>query len=214
MNNRVTIKDIADKAGVSIGTVHCALSGKPGVGENTRKRILDIANHLGYRPNTVAAALKRRTLRVAASFPGPTEDSRYYYNFIWEGVKEWFRTQSDYNIELVECPFYLGTNSHSNKLRELLGDGNIDGLLTTGETDQDGLTAIGEVASNKIPVFLVSTDAPDSGRMCCVMPNYEVIGRITAELLLNQIREDAGVLVCAGSVTSFSHYMIVNGFKA
>ena len=39
MSKRITIKDIAERAGVSIGSVHCALYGKPGVGDATRERI-------------------------------------------------------------------------------------------------------------------------------------------------------------------------------
>ena len=42
MKRRVTIKDIAAEAGVSLGTVHLALSDKPGVGAVTRERIRQI----------------------------------------------------------------------------------------------------------------------------------------------------------------------------
>ena len=45
--NKITIRDVADKAGVSISTVHQALNGKKGVGEETRKRIQAVADELG-----------------------------------------------------------------------------------------------------------------------------------------------------------------------
>ena len=54
MKRRVTIKDIAAEAGVSLGTVHLALSDKPGVGAVTRERIRRIAKEMDYHPNTVA----------------------------------------------------------------------------------------------------------------------------------------------------------------
>ena len=54
---RVTIKDIAERAGVSKGAVSYALNGRPGVSDETRDRILAIANDLGWYPNRAARAL-------------------------------------------------------------------------------------------------------------------------------------------------------------
>ena len=54
---RTTIKDIAERAGVSKGAVSYALNGRPGVSEETRDRILAIADELGWYPNRAARAL-------------------------------------------------------------------------------------------------------------------------------------------------------------
>jgi DNA-binding LacI/PurR family transcriptional regulator len=54
---RVTISDIAERAGVSKGAVSYALNGRPGVSDGTRERILTIARELGWYPNRAARAL-------------------------------------------------------------------------------------------------------------------------------------------------------------
>jgi DNA-binding LacI/PurR family transcriptional regulator len=54
---RVTIRDIAERAGVSKGAVSYALNGQPGVSEATRERIVSIAEELGWYPNRAARAL-------------------------------------------------------------------------------------------------------------------------------------------------------------
>jgi DNA-binding LacI/PurR family transcriptional regulator len=54
---RPTIAEIAARAGVSIGAVSYALNGRPGVSATTRKRILDIANEIGWRPSVAARSL-------------------------------------------------------------------------------------------------------------------------------------------------------------
>ncbi|MFD5214401.1 LacI family DNA-binding transcriptional regulator [Microbacterium sp. NPDC058345] len=54
---RVTIADIARQAGVSPGAVSFALNGRPGVSEETRRRILAIADEHEWRPSSTARAL-------------------------------------------------------------------------------------------------------------------------------------------------------------
>jgi DNA-binding LacI/PurR family transcriptional regulator len=54
---RVTISDIAKRAGVSKGAVSYALNGRPGVSKDTRERIQSIAAELGWYPNRAARAL-------------------------------------------------------------------------------------------------------------------------------------------------------------
>ena len=54
---RVTISDIAERAGVSKGAVSYALNDRPGLSEETRKRILEIAKELRWYPNRAARSL-------------------------------------------------------------------------------------------------------------------------------------------------------------
>jgi DNA-binding LacI/PurR family transcriptional regulator len=54
---RPTIRDIALRAGVSKGAVSLALNGRPGVSDATRRRIVQVAEELAWRPNSAARAL-------------------------------------------------------------------------------------------------------------------------------------------------------------
>ncbi len=70
MQRTVTMKDVADKAGVSVMTVSRAFKQHASVGEETRKRILQIAEDLGYMFDSTAANLRsQRTGFVAVSIP-------------------------------------------------------------------------------------------------------------------------------------------------
>jgi LacI family transcriptional regulator len=53
------IRDVARMAGVSVASASFALNGQPGVADDTRRRILGIAEQLGYRANPQAQALRR-----------------------------------------------------------------------------------------------------------------------------------------------------------
>ncbi|BCL16123.1 LacI family DNA-binding transcriptional regulator [Micromonospora sagamiensis] len=58
---RPTIADVARRAGVSKGAVSYALNGQPGVSEATRRRILAIAEEIGFSPSSAARALSGAT---------------------------------------------------------------------------------------------------------------------------------------------------------
>jgi LacI family transcriptional regulator len=55
----VGIRDVARAAGVSVASASFALNGQPGVADDTRQRIIAVAQELGYRANPQAQALRR-----------------------------------------------------------------------------------------------------------------------------------------------------------
>jgi LacI family transcriptional regulator len=55
----LTMRDVAERLGVSPMTVSRALSGRPGIGEATRQRVLAEVAALGYRPNKRARGCVR-----------------------------------------------------------------------------------------------------------------------------------------------------------
>jgi DNA-binding LacI/PurR family transcriptional regulator len=61
---RPTIDDVAARAGVSSAAVSFAMNGRPGVAEPTRRRILDAAEELGWRPSAHARALTEARARA------------------------------------------------------------------------------------------------------------------------------------------------------
>lgn len=61
----ITIKEIAELCGVSIGTVDRALNGRPGISEKTKQKILQVAREHRYLPDHTARSLARgRTMTI------------------------------------------------------------------------------------------------------------------------------------------------------
>lgn len=54
---RPTMKDVAREAGVSTSAVSFALNNRPGVSDSTRRRVIRVADRLGWRPSSAARAL-------------------------------------------------------------------------------------------------------------------------------------------------------------
>jgi len=67
---RVTIKDVAEAAGVGVSTASRALNNRRDVSEKTRRHVLAVAERLGYVPNSLARGLllgKTKTIGVVVS---------------------------------------------------------------------------------------------------------------------------------------------------
>src|SRR6201995_5643827 len=61
---RPTIADVARRAGVSPAAVSFAVNDRPGVSEETRERVLQVAQELGWRPSASARALTEARARA------------------------------------------------------------------------------------------------------------------------------------------------------
>ena len=61
---RPTIKDVARKAGVSLGTASRALNGERSVSEAMRAKVERAIRELGYRPDAVAQSMRRGATRT------------------------------------------------------------------------------------------------------------------------------------------------------
>ncbi|MFD0712999.1 LacI family DNA-binding transcriptional regulator [Paenibacillus sp. GCM10027626] len=69
-NKKVTIEDVAKKAGVGIATVSRALNNSEGISARTKAKILQVIEEMGFVPNTSAQSLKiRQTRQIALAVP-------------------------------------------------------------------------------------------------------------------------------------------------
>ncbi len=69
---KVTVRDIAQQAGVHYATVSRALSGHPSIPDHTKERIRTIAKQLGYVPDPMLSALAAYRTRLGR---GPTRET-------------------------------------------------------------------------------------------------------------------------------------------
>ena len=85
---KTTIEDVAQHAGVSIGTVSNALSGKRPVAEATRQRVLAAMAELGYQPNLMARGLVNQRSHVLSIVIAELHDLGFYgYSSVMTGIQ-------------------------------------------------------------------------------------------------------------------------------
>lgn len=210
----ITIKDIANLADVSTGTVHRALHGKKGVGEEMRARILQIAKENGYVPNDVAAALKRKRQRVFVAAPGSRASNRYFYSYVWKGFQDYFQQQRNFNIEVVYLPYYdVAGNNLVDELDAAFKhyNGEVDGVLVAGFLDERSIAWLRELIKKDIAVAIATDEV--EGALINVQADYFQTGALAAELLSTQIPRGSKILVAAGGMDIRAHYLMAHGFE-
>ncbi|MGH3371017.1 MAG: LacI family DNA-binding transcriptional regulator [Nocardioidaceae bacterium] len=103
---RVTIKEIARRAGVSKGAVSYALNGQPGVSEATRARVLKVAEELEWVPNRAArmlSAARSETFGLVLARSAKTlSEEPFYMGFI--GGVEAVLGQKSYALMIQVVP--------------------------------------------------------------------------------------------------------------
>ncbi len=123
MIKRTTLADIAKAAKVSMMTVSRAINNKPGLSDELRQHILDLAETMGYRPNSFARGLAtQQTTTVGLVVPDITNP---FFAQIARGVED-AAFENQYNIFLV--------NTNEDAVREAavldtLWQKGIDGVI-------------------------------------------------------------------------------------
>ena len=214
-NKKVTIKDVAQKAGVAISTVHFALNGKPGVSDLTRRRIQEAAEELGYHPNAVASSLKRGPRHIVLLLPSEEGTNKYYYPELWRGVRESL-SRLTVNLVCTQMPYEDGTEGEVfEELRRMADAGEVDGILTVGHINREKITDEDWDSFHQagIAVVFIHSPHPAGHCLCCVHPDYRIIGRTMAELVTGHIPSFGSILLCTGNPAWSSHSLIVEGFE-
>lgn len=218
----ITLKDLATKTGYSLVSIHRALTGKSGVSDSTRNKILSAAQEMGYIPNIMASALKRKQLTIAIVFPETGNVGALYFNYLWKGCKAFIEECAGYQVRFLEETFHLEPGSENESLPQLEV---LDRLYEQHAEDLDGLLVVPmentkatrqslhRFTQKGIQIVLIDNDFPDINRLCCVAASDHNTGRLAAEMMCSMVQCDRGtILVAAGNRQSFSHQMNAAGF--
>ncbi len=154
---RVTIVDVARRAGVNKGTVSRALRGMDGVGEETRRRILAAADELEYSASELGMALATGTTRtVGIVLPSLRS---WYFSEVASGASE-VLSAAGFRIELINLDIdsdflQIGSDQFARLFRQLGAGRSRDALLFAGTTsvpDSEEGKALVPVAANGGPL--------------------------------------------------------------
>lgn len=180
----ITIKEIAEMAGVHRATVDKVLHHRVGVSDEVRQRIQQIIDEVGYTPNPTGRALQKqgKTYRIAAILMDV--DAAPY---LQKGIEQGAAGMAGFDIE-VSCilsPF--GDVEQQCELIEQAVRDEADGILLSPLNAEHVRQAIDRAAQCGIPVVTINTDIEHCARVCHVgqsaMQASKVAGRLLGQFL-------------------------------
>lgn len=191
----VRIKDIAQLAGVSVGTVDRVLHNRGRVSEDALKKVLTVLEQIDYKPNMIARALgSNKTYTLAALMPDPKQDP--YWALSRSGISlaeaEWLR----YGVTVKSYFFDLYNKASFNTIAQEVTASKPDGVLVAPIFYHETLPFFEQLKSAGIPYVLFNTNIPESDSLSFIGQNLFQSGKLGAELMyLSQTTEEGLITV-------------------
>lgn len=155
-NGIVRIKDIAEKAGVSTGTVDRVIHNRGKVAREVEERILKIIEEVGYEPNLMARVLGgRKTFSIGALIPDPMVD--LYWQAPKAGIEKAEKELKQYGIQVQQYLFDPHKESSFVQMAGQLTDNGHDGIIVAPIFYHQALRFFSEWKTRQLPFVLFNT---------------------------------------------------------
>jgi len=142
------MKDVAEAVGVSVNTVSRALNDKPDINDETKRKILEVAEKLNYHPNRLAQGLRRQKSGVIGVIVADIGNP--YFSTLVKGLEE-AATEKDYSIILQDTD-----ENYENEVEAIdtMIEERVDGIVLSPVQTEKG--TIRRLQEHNIPFVLVA----------------------------------------------------------
>ena len=199
----VTIKDVSERAGVSIGTVDRALNNRGRISDATKEKVLQAAKELNYQRNEIARALRvRKNIKLLSIYP--TEPGQYNRHFT-QGFEEILENLSNFGLEMDTL---RTVTLDPQDILGVIGNleiKNYDGILINAGGPEINMF-IDHAVEEGVPVATFNSDSPLSKRLFFCGEDHFAAGRLSGELV-------SKLLGGSGTVSFFSGLTSVYALK-
>lgn len=198
---RITIKQVAQMAGVSPTAVSLAINDKPGISEQTRLRILQIVKQMDFTPNESSRRLLfNRTNNIAVLMDQDSSllDQSFYSELNTQLIRECEDRQ--YNVIYCVAKFEKG---HIPSVPKVIKSRDTDGIIVMGYLDPQ---IISKIHDCDCPIVVLDNYIPSPG-VSNVVFDYYSAAVIAAEYLVKMGHRQIGYIgsdISGGKIQYFS----------
>jgi LacI family transcriptional regulator len=143
---QVTIRDLARELKVSCSTISRALKDHPGISQETKKAVVELARKWKYKPNAVALSLRKsKTNIIGVIIP---EIVHFFFSNVIAGIEE-VAYSKGYNV--MVCQSNESFDREVNDADALISS-RVDGLLVAISRETSDLSHFQEIIDNEMPL--------------------------------------------------------------
>lgn len=208
----ITIKEIAELAGVSRGTVDRVIHGRYGVDPAVVSRVEAILKQLNYTPNTVAKALKKAQKHIKIGIIVPNSRNPFFLDIL-KGFNEAGKVYESYGVRMILSE--LDQTRAKDQLvciDRMLHEG-VDGLIIAAIDDEAIVQKVNTIA-HRVPTITYNTDLTNSRRICFVGQDHVASGSVAADLMGKSLHREGKVAVLISQWDMLAHAQRAKGFRS
>ena len=205
-----TIREIAELAGGSRGTVDRVLNHRGSVNAATAALVNDIAKKLDYKPNRagIALAAQRKMVRIGVVL---FDTGNPFFDEVWNSVLSKEEELNSYNCSVLKKKTGFSAQEQLQAIAELEAEG-IDGLVISPFNDTAVANKIDQLQSRQIPVITTNTDIRNSSRLAFVGSDFYRCGQTAAGLMNLMTSGEVRAGIVTGSSKILCHTERIAGF--
>jgi LacI family transcriptional regulator len=210
-NKRLTVKEIAERIGISVATVDRVLNNRGNVKLDTYKKVMEKVKELDYTPNKSASFLSRKNeLSIAIVIP---ELPDYFWSQVEKGVRSAFEEFRDYGlrVQVFQSEKY-DVEKQKNTLKQIIESGEFDAIALAPNDSQDMIDVIDRGIDSGMTICTFNNDSPLSKRLFYVGCDYRIAGRLAADVLCKLVGTKGKVGLITSDLT-FQMQQKITGFR-
>lgn len=174
---QITIYDLAEKLNISATTVSRGLQNHPAINKNTRKKIFDLAESLGYQSNKFASNLrKQKTHTIGVIVP---RLNSLFMSSVLSGIEKTVNN-AGYNL-IISQSFELQEKEKTNA--ETMFNSRVDGLIVSLSTETTDYKHFDSFIKKGIPLILFDRVAHQIPGTKVIIDNFSAGYKVTKHLL-------------------------------
>lgn len=179
----MTLKEIAELSGVSMGTVDRVIYKRGRVSAETRTRVEQVISRHGLTSNPLARSLKRsRPYRFCSLLPDSTQDAGYWGQ-ITDGITDGEDIISQLGVRSEHVVYDRYNITSWNKAAETIMKFKPDGLIFAPVMPDKTLPFISELQRSGMPVIFVDADVPLVTPRCIIAQNSYRSGYFAGKIM-------------------------------
>lgn len=193
--SNIRIVDIAQMAGVSVGTVDRVIHNRGRVSEENRKKVKAVLEMVDYQPNLMARSLaSKKQYHFVAIIPSFGQGE--YWEAISEGIDKASLEMGTYNIRVTKLFFdQYNNNTFDGIIRDLLDGQQVDGVLIA-TLFTDSVVYLSHLLDEAgIPYIYVDSNIPGEHQLAYFGTESYDAGVIASKLLTDKISQTSDILI-------------------
>jgi DNA-binding LacI/PurR family transcriptional regulator len=177
----ITIKDVANEAGVSIATVSKVINGSPSISQATVLKVNQVMKELDYYPNFRAQNFARKSTHNVVFITQLERNLAFFNPYMFEimsGLQKALSTKN-YSLTVVN----VSSENQPDSVNQIISQKSTDGLVIYGSVLTKEMSSL--ILKSSFPHVIIGAPNFES-QLCWINTNNYLAGEIAANHLIEQ----------------------------